>query len=157
MHNIVFLAKINNIETHTGYISKSYLTARTTEKIALNAGPDLATFVHYGHLLLIKTALYGLKIYGARFHSQLSYALTDLGFVPSMGVCDIWMRNEVYYYSYVTCYWNNTIVIHKYPEHVFDSIIGKGFTIKETSDPDYFLGGYFNRVKDPNTDNKILT
>ena len=31
------------------------------------------------------------------------------------------------------------------------------YAIKETSDPDYFLGGYFKRVKDPNTDNKILT
>ena len=40
---------------------------------------------------------------------------------------------------------------------MFDSIIGKGFTNKETPSPDYFLGGYFERVKEPNTDNEILT
>ena len=60
MHTIVFLSKMNNIETHTGDISKSYLTARTTEKIVFNAETDLAPFVHAGHLLLIKTTLYGL-------------------------------------------------------------------------------------------------
>ena len=89
MHTIVFLAKMNSIETHTGYISKSYLTARTTEKIVFNAEPDIAPFVHSGHLLLINTTLYDLKQYVTRFHLQLSDALTDLGFVPSMGVCDI--------------------------------------------------------------------
>ena len=47
--------------------------------------------------------------------------------------------------------------MHKDPDHVFDFIRGKGFTIKETSAPDYFLGGDFEIVKDPKTNNKILT
>ena len=46
--------------------------------------------------------------------------------------------------------------MHKYPDHLFDSIRGKGFTIKETLDLDYFLGGYFKRVKNPKTNNNIL-
>ena len=45
----------------------------------------------------------------------------------------------------------------KYPDHVFDSIKGKEFTIKDTSAPYYLLGGYFECVKEPKTDNKILT
>ena len=93
MHTFVFLAELNNTDTHNGDISKSYLNAHTTEKIVLNSGPEFAPFVHAFHLLLINTELYGLKSYGARFHSRLSYALIDLGFVPSMGGCDIWMRN----------------------------------------------------------------
>ena len=40
---------------------------------------------------------------------------------------------------------------------MFDSIIGKGLTTKEMSAPEYFLGGDFERVKEPNTDNEILT
>ena len=97
IHTVVFLAELNNTETHTGEISKSYLTARTTEKIVLNAGPEFAPFVHAVQLLLIKTALDGLNSYGARFHSQLSYDLIDICFFPYMGWCDIWMRNEVDY------------------------------------------------------------
>ena len=49
------------------------------------------------------------------------------------------------------------IVLQKDPGHVFDSIRGKEFITKYTSAPYYFLGGYFERVKDPKTDNEILT
>ena len=84
MRTIMFLDELNNIETRTGYISKTYRTSRTMEKIVSNAGLEFAHFEHAGHLLLIKTALYGLKSYGARFHSPISDALTSLGFIPSM-------------------------------------------------------------------------
>ena len=49
------------------------------------------------------------------------------------------------------------IFVRKYPDNVFESIRGKGFTIKDTLDPYYFLGGYFERVKEPKTNNKIMT
>ena len=47
------------------------------------------------------------------------------------------MRNKGDYYSYVACYFGNLIVVHKDPDHIFDSIRVKGFTIKETSALDY--------------------
>ena len=71
MHTVFFLAKMNNIETHTGDISKSYLTASTTENIVFNAEPDIAPFGHAIHLLLINNALYGLKSYGDRFFPSM--------------------------------------------------------------------------------------
>ena len=92
IRTVVFLSGLNNIETHTGNTSNAYLTARTNDKIVFNAGPKCAPFGRSGHLILINTALYGLKSYGARFHSLLSYDLTFLVFVPSMGVCDIWIQ-----------------------------------------------------------------
>ena len=39
---------------------------------------------------------------------------------------------------------------------MFDSIQGKGFTIKEKSAPEYFLGRNFEHVKEPKTYNDIL-
>ena len=54
-------------------------------------------------------------------------------------------------------YCNDPVTVNKYPDHLFYYIIGKEFTIKETSAPDYFLGGYFECVKYPKTNNKILT
>ena len=56
----------------------------------------------------------------------------------------------------MACYCNALIVVHKYPDHVFESIRGEWFNIKETSEPDYFTGGYFERVKETKTNNKIL-
>ena len=47
--------------------------------------------------------------------------------------------------------------MHKNSGYAFDSIIGNEFIIKETSSPDYCLGGYYYSVKEPKTDNEILT
>ena len=74
-----------------------------------------------------------------------------------MGVCDIWIRDEDDYYSYVVCYCDYLIVVHQGPECVFDSIQGKVFTIKDKSALEYFLGGDFEWVKESNSNNEILT
>ena len=66
------------------------------------------------------------------------------------------MRNEGYYYSYVACYYDYLISVHKYYYHVLESIRVNGFTIKETLTIYYFLGGYFKHFKYPKTDNNIL-
>ena len=148
---------MNNIETRTGDISNAYLTAHTTDKIVFNSGPEFAPFGYAGHLLLVKNYLYVLNSYGSRFHSRLSDALTALVFVPSMGGCNIWMRNEGDCFAYMYFYCGDLVFMHKDPDHVFDSFRGKGFTIKETSAPEYFLGGDFGFVKEPKTYNEILT
>ena len=153
MHTLISLAVLNDIEIWTGDIRNDYLTAHTTEKVFFNTGPKFSPFIHTDHLLLIKTSPYGLTISGARFHSRLSDALTTLGFVPSVVGFYIWIRDEWGYYSYMAYYCDDLIVVHKYPGHVFDSILGKGFTIKETYVPEYFLGGNFERVKEPKYDN----
>ena len=66
------------------------------------------------------------------------------------------MHYEGNYYSYVKFYCDDLIVLHKEPVHVFNLIQGEGFTIKETSALEYFLGGYFEHVKDPKSNNEIL-
>ena len=131
MLTIFFLDELINIDTRTGCISNVYLTASTADKIVFDTGPQFAPFGNAGHLLLINTALYGLKSYGSILHYCLSYALTALGFVPSVGVCNMWMHNETNHYAYVACYCDDLVVVHKDPDHVFDYILGKSLTIKE--------------------------
>ena len=66
------------------------------------------------------------------------------------------MRNEGDYYSYLACYCDDLVVVNKDSDHVFDSIREKCFTIKGTSATEYFLVGYFERVRETKTDNEIL-
>ena len=112
MRTVVFLAELKNIETCTGDISNSYFTSSTIYKILFNAGPDFSPFRHTSHLLHIKTLLYDLRGSGSRFHYCLSDALTALCLVPLTAGCNIWMRNEGDYYSYVACYFDGLIVVH---------------------------------------------
>ena len=108
-----FLAELNDIDIRTSDIINTYLTTHTTENIVFNSRPDFFPFGNAGHLLLIKTNLYGLKSSGVKLHSRLSDALSALGLVSSMGGCDICMRDEGVYYSYVACYFDDMIVEHK--------------------------------------------
>ena len=67
------------------------------------------------------------------------------------------MRDEGKCYSYVAYYCDNLVVVHNYPDHVFDSIWGKGFNINHTSTWEYVLSRDFDCVKEPKSNNKILT
>ena len=68
-----------------------------------------------------------------------------------MGGCYILICNKGDYYSYESCYCDDLIVVQKDPDHLFDSIRKKRFTIKEMLDPYYFLEGDSDHVKDPKT------
>ena len=46
-------------------------------------------------------------------------------------------------------YCDDLVVVHKDLGRLFDSIREKGFTIKETPYPDYFLREHFDIVKEP--------
>ena len=78
MCTVVFLSKLNNMETCTGDISNAYLTACITEKIVFNDGPEFAPFGHECQFILINNELYGLKNSGTRFSFHFSYDLTAL-------------------------------------------------------------------------------
>ena len=119
MFTIFYLSELNNIETYADDISNSYLTTCNNEKIVFSSGRKFSPFTHIGHLILIKTVLYGIKSSVDSFHSWLSDTLSAFRFVPSMEWCDIWVRNEWEYYSYVDFYCDDIIVVHKDPEHVF--------------------------------------
>ena len=93
MRTVVLLDELYNIETRTVDISNAYLNAHTTEKILFNTRPEFSPFGHTSHLLIINTDLYGLNSSGDILNSHLSDYLTYLGFIHSMGGCDIWMRN----------------------------------------------------------------
>ena len=98
MRTVVLLDEQSDIEICTGDIRNSYLTVSTTENIVFIARPEFTPFGNTCHLILIKTTLYSLKISGASLHLRLSDTLIEIGLVPSMRLCDIWMRNEGDYY-----------------------------------------------------------
>ena len=119
MCTVYFLDELNDIESRSGDIRNACITARTSNKIVFNSGPEFYPFGHAAHMILIKIALYGLKSLGTSFHSRLLDALTALGFFPYLGGSYISMCDVGDYYSYVVCYCDGLIVVHKEPGYVF--------------------------------------
>jgi hypothetical protein len=75
---LLFLAKLNGLETWGTDIGNAYLEAVTSENVCIRAGPEFGTMAD--HLLLIYKALYGLRSSGAWWHERLSDVLRKEGF-----------------------------------------------------------------------------
>ena len=61
---VLFLAKLNELETYATDIDNVYLKAKTAEKVCIVAGPEFGD--REGHTLVIIQALYGLRSSGKR-------------------------------------------------------------------------------------------
>ena len=63
---LVFLSKLNGLETWATDIRNAYLEAETKECVYIIAGPEFGELE--GHILVIFKALYGLRLSGLRWH-----------------------------------------------------------------------------------------
>ena len=70
---VLFLAKLNGLETYATDIGNAYLEARTAEKVCIVTGPEFRD--REGHTLIIDRALYGLRTSGKRWHEKFSDTL----------------------------------------------------------------------------------
>jgi Reverse transcriptase (RNA-dependent DNA polymerase) len=96
---LVFLAELNGLQTWSTKIGNAYLEAEMKEKVFFAAGPKFGNLA--GHTLIIVKALYGLRTSRAHWHDRFADCLCDMGFEPSKGEPDIWMRQNGDVYEYI--------------------------------------------------------
>ena len=146
---VTFLAELNLLSTWTTDIGNAYLEAKTKEKFYIVAGPEFNELEN--HLLIINKALYGLRSSGLRWHEKLADTLRDMGFVPSKGENDIWMRRNGEVYEYIACYVDDLCIVAKDPKETTDLLLNKyGYKLKGTGPISYHLGCDYFRDKDNN-------
>ena len=136
---VLFLAELNKLETWATDIGNAYLEAETAEKVYIEAGPEFGD--RYGHLLIIRKALYGLRSSGARWHDKLSDCLRELGFKPCKAEPDIWMRRNGDIYEYVAVYVDDLAMVLRKPQEFIDILTTKyNFKLKGTGPIAFHLG-----------------
>ena len=136
---VLFLAELNKLETWATDIGNAYLEAETAEKVYIEAGPE---FGHrYGHFLIVRKALYGLRSSGARWHDKLSDCLRELGFFPCKAEPDVWMRRNGSRYEYVAVYVDDLAFAMLKPQEFADILMTKyKFKLKGTGPIKFHLG-----------------
>lgn len=156
---IAFLiAALNDMELLAGDIANAYLNAPCREKVYTVCGPEFGSM--QGRIARIVRALYGLKSSGAAWRAHLASTLSDIGFQPSRGDRDVWLRPAVKedgtrYYEYVLVYTDDLLVISKKPKEVMDKL-GTYYVIKPDSikKPDKFLGSDIGTYRHPDDPTK---
>ena len=136
---VLFLAELNKLDAWATDIGNAYLEAETAEKIYIEAGPEFGE--RYGHILIIRKALYGLRSSGARWHDKLSDCLRELGFLPSKAEPDIWLRRNGDIYEYVAVYVDDLAIVMKEPQEFVDVLMQTyKFKLKGTGPISFHLG-----------------
>ena len=113
---IAFLvATLNDLDITAADVGNAYLNADCKEKIFFCARPEFGTTE--GSVLIIRKALYGLKSSGAAWHALFCSTLWDLGYKPTTGDPDVWIRpaskpNGQKFYEMVLVYVNDILHLH---------------------------------------------
>ena len=86
----------------------TFLTAFTSEKIYVVAGPEFGEFE--GAIMIMQKAVYGTKTAALRFHEALSVRLRRQGFTPSQAEPDFWwQKTKANGFEYIACYVDDII------------------------------------------------
>lgn len=134
----LILANIHGLQCVAGDVGNAYLTAYTTEKLYIVAGPEFGEYE--GKRMLVTKSIYGTRIGGACFHASLSARLRHFGFKPSTADPDLWLRNTDYGYEYIARYVDDVICFSKDPKRIM-TYLSKYYTMKGVGYPQFYLGG----------------
>ena len=138
------LAALNGLDILSCDIQNAYLSAECREKVYTVAGPEFGT--EEGSIMIIKMALYGLKSSGAAFRSKLASVIWDMGYRPTQGDPDVWIRpaidnHGVEYYEMILCYVDDVLSISHDPGNAIAGI-QRIFKLKgnKAETPSMYLG-----------------
>jgi hypothetical protein len=102
-----FIAAINGYDVISADVQNVYVQASSLEKYYAISGDEFGE--EKGKMALIVRALYCLKSSGASWRAHIAHTLSDMGFVPSRGDPDVWMR-QAYIHTTKASYWEYILV-----------------------------------------------
>ena len=144
----LLLAELNQLEIMAADVGNAYLEAKTQEKLYIIAGPEFGKLS--GHTLIFVRALYGLKSSGLRWHERMADVLFEMGYKPSKGDPDVWMRDCGDHYDYICVYVDDLLILSKKPNDVIAALRKKyKFKLKGVGFPKYYLGADIERRTHP--------
>ena len=147
LRTVIFAGELNGLEIWGGDVGNAYLEAHTQEKVYIIAGKGFGDLE--GHTLLISKALYGLRTSGLRWHERFSDTLRDMGYFPSKGDPDVWMKKVDNVWEYIAVYVDDLAIASKNPKAVCDLLIEKyGYKLKGVGPLKFHLGCDFGRDDD---------
>ena len=144
----MFLAELNDLEFWATDVGSAYLESYTAEKLYIIGGEEFGE--RKDHILIIVTALYGLKSSGQRWHDRLHDCLMELGFTPCKAEPDIWLRRNGSVHEYIAVYVDDLALAMVDPQSLIDILTKEpyNFKLKGSGPITFHLGMDFERDPD---------
>ena len=99
---LVFIAELNKIETWATDIGNKYLEAKAINLFYIIEGTEFGD--REDHIIVVTKELYGIQYSGLRLHEMFSGCLRDMLFFMCKLGPDIWIRQNVDIYGYISVY-----------------------------------------------------
>jgi hypothetical protein len=122
------IASLNDLKVKVGDVLNAYITAPVKEKVWTVLGPE---FGHdAGKSAIIVRSLYRRKSAGAAFQAHLASFMRQMGYTSCKADHDLWLKavtrpeDNVHYYVYILCYFDDILCIHHDPMSVTNEING---------------------------------
>ncbi len=145
VHLALTIVSLNDLKVKVGGVLNAYITASVKEKVWTVLGPE---FGHdAGKSAIIVSALYGLKSAGAAFQAHLASFMHQMGYTSCKVDPDLWLKamtrpeDNVRYYAYILCYFDDILCIHHDPMSVMNEINGYlPLKLSSVGNPDIYFG-----------------
>lgn len=138
--------------TCTADVSNAYIGAPARELIYMKAGKEFGE-EREGKILRVHKALYGLVSSGRSYFQHNSSILRSLGWVPTTGDCNVWIKKDVggKLWSRLVCYVDD-FQLHSVAPHVYMEELSKRINFKfQTLNVDRYLGNDIKQQEDGTT------
>ena len=145
------ISALKDLDVFACDIQNNYLIEYCREPLWVVARPEFGSEARNN--MLVRKALYGLKISGAAFGAFLADNLYAMVYRPSYADPDLWLRPAVKpdgleYYEYILCYVDDVLCISHNPRKLMKRI-QKKFKLKDNKIelPDVYLGATLANMK----------
>jgi hypothetical protein len=145
---IFALGAMDDYQVCAADIGNAFLYGKNKEKTMITAGPEFGPELH-GKTLIVEGGWCGHKTAAATFHEHLSAKLRQMGFRPTKTDLDLWIRKKDDKYEYLASYVDDIIAISPHPMDIIEEL-KKTYILKGVGEPEYYLGGNFDKITDPN-------
>ena len=127
----------NDLEILGFDVLNAYLNAPCQEKNWVNAGPEFGG--DKGSMMIVKKALYGLKLSGFSWKKMLVQNLEDMGYKSSIADPDVFIQpaakpDGFEYYEFLLMYVDKCLCVSAKPGKTMDAL-GKIYDLKDTVKP----------------------
>ena len=141
------LAELNGNEIWAADIAQAYLEANTREKLYVLAGPEFGELE--GHYLIMEKGLYGTHSGGFRFAEHLADVLRDMGWTQSKADPAVWMHRFGDKWGHIVTWVDDLLIMSPDNQLIVDQLRERFKKLKDVGEPEYYLGGNFERITDP--------
>ena len=142
------ISGLNDLDVLAGDVTNANLNTKCRKKIWFEGG--IETGEDRGKVLIVTSALFGLKSSCAAWRTDLAATLQDLKFTSSQADPDVWIRNSGTHYDMVLVYVDDILAFAKDSKITMDKL-GKLYELKPESvnEADIYLRANMEKVQTP--------